>query len=97
MLFVALFIGQSLSAGLAAHYTANFDWPSSLMIGFGMLGRAELAFGVMDIAHVQYQIMSMQAFYTLMLVTFMLNLSVPLTISWWKRHYMSEEAVEQNA
>lgn len=90
ILFVALFVGQTLSAGLAAHYTANFDWPSSWMIGFGMLGRAELAFVVMDIAYVQHNIMSTQAFYTLMIVTFLLNLSVPLTISWWKRHYMED-------
>lgn len=87
MMFVALFIGQVLSAALAARYTGNFDWPASWMIGFGMLGRAELAFVVMDIAYVQHHIMSVEAFYTLMLVAFMLNLSVPLTISWHKRHF----------
>ena len=87
LLFVGLFIGQIASAGLAARYTGNFDWPSSLMIGFGMLGRAELAFVVMDIAYVQYHIMSMEAFYTLMLTTFLLNMSVPLTIRWWKAKF----------
>jgi Kef-type K+ transport system membrane component KefB len=87
MMFVGLFIGQVLSAALAARYTGNFDWPSSWMIGFGMLGRAELAFIVMDIAYVQHHIMSVEAFYTLMLFAFMLNLSVPLTISWHKRHF----------
>lgn len=64
------------------------------MIGFGMLGRAELAFVVMDIAYVQHHIMSVEAFYTLMLVTFMLNLSVPLTISWHKRHFNMENSSE---
>jgi len=89
ILFVALFIGQVSSASLAARYTGKFDWPSSLMIGFGMLGRAELAFVVMNIAFVQYNIMSVEAFYTLMLTTFLLNISVPLTIRWWKYKFQS--------
>ncbi len=86
-LFIGLFIGQVTSAGLAARYTGNFDAKSSLMIGFGMLGRAELAFVVMDIAYVEYKIMTTEAFYTLMLTTFLLNTSVPLTIRWWKAKY----------
>jgi Kef-type K+ transport system membrane component KefB len=84
ILFAGLFVGQISSAALAARYTGKFDWPSSLMIGFGMLGRAELAFVVMNIAFVQYQIISIEAFYTLMLTAFLLNISVPLTIRWWK-------------
>ncbi len=87
MLFLGLFIGQIASASLAAKYTGKFSWPDSLMIGFGMLGRAELAFVVMNIAFVQYKIMSIEAFYTLMLTAFMLNLSVPLTIRWWKSKF----------
>ena len=87
ILFISLFIGQIGSAGLAARYTGNFSWPDSLMIGFGMLGRAELAFVVMDIAYVQYKIMSVDAFYTLMMVAFLLNLSVPITISVWKKRF----------
>ena len=84
ILFASLFVGQILSASLAARYTGKFDWPASIMIGFGMLGRAELAFVVLNIAFVQYQIISTEAFYTLMLTAFMLNISVPLTIRWWK-------------
>lgn len=57
------------------------------MIGFGMLGRAELAFVVLEIAYVQYQIMSTDAFYTLMITCFLLNISVPLTIRWWKSYF----------
>lgn len=91
LMFVVLFIGQVSSAGLAARYTGNFDWPNSLMIGFGMLGRAELAFLVMDIAYVRYDIMSREAFYTLMLATFLLNTSVPLTIRWWKSRFSQSE------
>jgi len=87
MLFVGLFAGQVLSAALAARYTGHFDWPASWMIGFGMLGRAELAFVVMDIAYVQHQIISIEAFYTLMLSAFLLNMSVPLSIRWWKQRF----------
>jgi Kef-type K+ transport system membrane component KefB len=90
ILFLALFIGQIVSAGLAARYTGGFDWPESLMIGFGMLGRAELAFVVMDIAYVQHNIMSSDTFYTLMITAFMLNISVPLTIRWWQTRFASD-------
>lgn len=84
ILFVGLFFGQILSAGLAARLIGKFDWPASWMIGFGMLGRAELAFVVMDIAYVQHKIMTTDAFYTLMITAFLLNCSVPLTIKSWK-------------
>jgi Kef-type K+ transport system membrane component KefB len=90
LLFIGLFFGQIISASTAAKYTGNFSWPDSLLIGFGMLGRAELAFVVMNIAFVQYKIMSIEAFYTLMLTAFLLNISVPLTIRWWKSKYMIE-------
>lgn len=83
-LFTALFIGQIASAALAARYTGGFTWDESLLIGFGMLGRAELAFLVMDIAYVQNKIMSTETFYSLMVAAFILNVSVPLTIRWWK-------------
>jgi len=87
LLFIGLFIGQILSACLAARYTGHFDWPSSWMIGFGMLGRAELAFVVMDIAYVQHSIIDTDAFYLLMLTTFLLNISVPISIRWWKYRF----------
>ncbi|WP_414979333.1 cation:proton antiporter [Congregibacter sp.] len=83
-LFVGLFVGQILSAGLAARYTGGFDWYDSWLIGFGMLGRAELAFVVMDIAYVQHQVITEEMLYTLMTTAFCLNISVPLTIRWWK-------------
>ena len=87
LLFVFLFIGQVTSASLAARYTGNFDWSESLMIGFGMLGRAELAFVVLNIAYVQHHIISTDAFYTLMLTAFMMNISVPLSIHLWKSRF----------
>jgi Kef-type K+ transport system membrane component KefB len=88
ILVVGLFIGQVLSAGLAARYTGNFNWAESLMIGFGMLGRAELAFVVMDIAYVQHSIINREMFYTLMFTAFSLNVAVPLTIRWWKPRFL---------
>ncbi len=88
-LFAGLFFGQILSAALAARITGKFDWPASWMIGFGMLGRAELAFVVMDIAYVQHKIMTTDAFYTLMLTAFLLNCSVPITIKLWKIRFQS--------
>jgi Kef-type K+ transport system membrane component KefB len=92
LLFVSLFVAQVASAALAARYTGNFSKEDSVMIGFGMLGRAELAFVVMDIAYVEHQIMSVDAFYTLMITCFFLNISVPLTIRWWKPRYLRGRA-----
>ncbi len=81
---LGLFVAQISSAALAARYTSGMDWANSVMVGIGMLGRAELAFVVMDIAYVQNSILSVEAFYTLMLTAFWLNVSVPITISLWK-------------
>jgi Kef-type K+ transport system membrane component KefB len=87
-LTVALIVAQVTSATLAARYTGNMNFAASLMIGFGMLGRAELAFVVMDIAYVQNHILTDHAFYTLMFTAFWLNIAVPLTIRWWKPYYL---------
>lgn len=90
ILFCCLFAGQVVSAGLAARFTGGFTKAESLLIGLGMLGRAELAFVVMDIAYVQNKILSQHAFYTLMVTAFMLNIAVPLSIRYWKRVYEHE-------
>ena len=73
VLLVAIFFAQILSAGLAARYTGGFSFHESVLIGFGMLGRAELAFVVLGIAYVQNSILSTEAFYTLMLTIFWLK------------------------
>lgn len=78
-LFIGLFAGQVLSAGLAARFTGRFDWYDSWSIGFGMLGRAELAFVVMDIACVEHHVINEEMFYTVMAAAFSLNLSVTQT------------------
>lgn len=64
------------------------QWAKSLMIGFGMLGRAELAFVVLDIAYVQHTILTTEVFYMLMFTAFWLNVAVPVTIRWWKPYFL---------
>ena len=87
VLTAGVLVGQVLSAGLAARFTGGMAWPDSWLVGFGMLGRAELAFVVMDIAYVENRILSTEAFYMLMFTAFWLNVSVPLSINVWKRKY----------
>jgi Kef-type K+ transport system membrane component KefB len=95
ILTACLFLAQVLSAGLAARYTGNFNWAESWMIGLGMLGRAELAFVVMDIAYVQNSIINDQMFYTLMCTAFSLNVAVPLSIRWWKPYFLRSLQAEK--
>ena len=61
------------------------------IIGLGMLGRAELAFVVMDIAYVQHSILNDEAFYTLMFTAFWLNVAVPVSIKLWKPYYLAAQ------
>jgi Kef-type K+ transport system membrane component KefB len=86
-LLVSLLVAQILSASVAARFTGGFSFHESILIGFGMLGRAELAFVVMGIAYVQNPILSTEAFYTLMFTTFWLNVAVPVSLTWWKPYY----------
>jgi Kef-type K+ transport system membrane component KefB len=89
-LTIALLMAQVLSAALAAHYTGGMRRAGSIMVGIGMLGRAELAFVVMDIAYVQNPILNDEAFYTLMFTAFWLNVSVPILIRLWRPAYERE-------
>ena len=91
MLAGGVFIAQIVSASLAARYTANFSFEESLMIGFGMLGRAELAFVVMDIGYVHNDIFTTEVFYTLMFTAFILNMLVPITIRFWTPRFKKRE------
>jgi len=89
LLTVSIIVAQIFAASIAARFTGGMNWPASIMIGLAMLGRAEIAFIVMDIGYVQYEIMSKDVFYTLMATTFMLNLAVPVAIVLWKPHYLA--------
>ena len=91
-MFGALFVAQIVSAGLAARYIGKFTKQESLMIGFGMLGRAELAFVVMGIAYIDYTIFPPETFYTLMFTAFWLNVAVPITIAAWKPYLIKNQS-----
>jgi len=90
-LFTLVFVLQVLSAAFAAKYTGGYKWHDSIMIGFGMLGRAELAFIVLNIAFVQSHVINTEQFYTLIFTVFLLNISVPITIKFWKPYYTGEK------
>jgi Kef-type K+ transport system membrane component KefB len=90
-LFLAVLILQVLSAALAAKYTGRYKWHESLMIGFGMLGRAELAFIVIDIAYVENHLINIEQFYSLIITIFLLNITVPTLIKWWKPYYNGDK------
>jgi len=91
VLFVMVLILQVVSASTAARYTGRYEWHESVMIGFGMLGRAELAFIVINIAFTQHHIISLEQFYILIGVVFLLNLTVPTAIKWWKPYYLGKK------
>ena len=91
VLFISVFILQILSASLAARYTGGYKWHESIMIGFGMLGRAELAFIVINIAYTKSHLITLEQFYTLILTLFLLNITVPALIKWWKPYYKGDK------
>lgn len=91
LLLVGVFFAQVISAAAAARFTGRFNWQDSVMIGFGMLGRAELAFVVMNIAYMQHGIFTEEVFYTLMVTIFWLNVAVPVTIRFWRPYYSGEK------
>ncbi|MBV1930876.1 MAG: cation:proton antiporter [Porticoccaceae bacterium] len=91
VLTLSILVGQISSAAVAARYTGGFNFEESMMIGFGMLGRAELAFVVMDIAYVQNDIFTTEVFYTLMFTAFWLNVAVPISIKLWKPYFIAAQ------
>jgi Kef-type K+ transport system membrane component KefB len=93
-LFVLVFVFQILSAMLAARYTGKYQWYQSIMIGLGMLGRAELAFIVINIAYVQNHIINLEQFYILICTVFLLNISVPIAIKLWKPYYLGDKELK---
>ena len=93
-LFVIVFVFQVLSAALAARFTGGYQWHQSVMVGLGMLGRAELAFIVIDIAYADNHIIDFHQFYILMCAIFMLNLTVPMVIKWWEPYYMGRKELK---
>lgn len=99
ILYVLLFIGQFSSATLAARFVpGGFTWAESAMIGFGMLGRAELFFVVLNLCYVDNDIMPKEMFYTFTFAAMFLNMSVPVCITLFKPVYMrSRQKQKQQA
>ncbi len=93
ILFVLVLVFQILSAAGAAKFTGGYKWHESVMIGLGMLGRAELAFIVIDIAYTEHHIFNEAQFYTLIMTTFLLNISVAILINWWKPYYQGKKSL----
>jgi len=91
ILFILVFILQVLSAAFAARYTGNYKWYQSIMIGLGMLGRAELAFIVINIAYVENHLINLEQFYILICTVFLLNIAVPIMIKLWKPYYLGKK------
>ncbi len=92
--FVVMIV-QIVSASLAARFTGSFNAKESIMIGLGMLGRAELTFIVMDIGYIHNNIFTTEVFYTLMFTAFSLNISVPLFIKLWLRYFSGKNKLYQ--
>jgi len=94
LLYVCMVVGQFFSASLAARYVpGGYNFVESVMIGLGMLGRAELAFVVLNIAYVENEIMNQKCFYVIMISCFMLNVTLPILIAWWRPYYLGEKAL----
>ena len=68
-----------------------YTFEESVMIGLGMLGRAELFFVVLDIGYSQSGILSQRAFFTLLFAAMCLNVAVPITITLWKPYLAGEK------
>lgn len=94
ILFITVFVFQVLSAAFAARFTGGYQWHQSVMVGLGMLGRAELAFIVIDIAYADNHIIDFHQFYILICAIFMLNLTVPMVIKWWEPYYMGRKELK---
>jgi hypothetical protein len=59
-----------------------------------MLGRAELAFIVINIAYVQSKVIEIEEFYILIFTTFLLNITVPISIKWWKPFHYGHKSLK---
>jgi Kef-type K+ transport system membrane component KefB len=90
--FVILFLGQFFSAALSARFVpGGFNWYESWMIGFGMLGRAELFFVVLDVCYNEHKIFSKEMFFTFTFTALLLNLAVPICIALYTPKYLQSK------
>ena len=52
-----------------------------------------LYFLVINIAFVQNKIIDVTEFYILMFTAFLLNITVPISLKWWKPYYLGEKTL----
>jgi hypothetical protein len=64
------------------------------MIGFGMLGRAELFFVVLNLCYVDNKIMHKEMFYTFTFAAMFLNITVPVCITLYKPYYVRSKKLK---
>eukprot|EP00927_Polykrikos_kofoidii_P053412 TRINITY_DN4790_c0_g3_i2.p1 TRINITY_DN4790_c0_g3~~TRINITY_DN4790_c0_g3_i2.p1 ORF type:complete len:789 (+),score=169.42 TRINITY_DN4790_c0_g3_i2:93-2459(+) len=89
LFYVLLFIGQFVSAAGAARFVpGGFDIYESALIGFGMMGRAELFFVVLELCYVEHHIMTRDMVCTFAFVAMLMNVSVPVCITLFKPVYI---------
>merc|ERR1712113_1067732 len=93
--FVLLFIGQFLSAAGAAKFVpGGFNYAEAAMIGFGMMGRAELFFVVLDLCYNQHSIMTKDMFCCFAITAMLMNISVPVCISLYKKPFIKYSGID---
>lgn len=97
ILFISVFICQILSAWLSAKFIWWYKNHESIMIWIWMLGRAELAFIVINMVFIDNHLFNNQVstimFTILMFTVFLLNISVPLTIRLREPYYKWEKTL----
>ena len=83
-----LYVGQFVSAALAARYVpGGFSWYESALVGFGMLGRAELYFVVLNIGKTE-GIIPDEIFFPMALAAMLMNVTLPISISAFRPFYV---------
>ena len=76
-----LWVGQFISATLAARFVpGGFSWAEAALVGFGMLGRAELYFVVLNVAKTE-GIIGNEIFFPMALGAMFMNVSLPVAVS----------------
>jgi len=86
-IFAILWVGQFISATVSARYVpGGFDWVESALVGFGMLGRAELYFVVLNIAKTE-GIFDNSIFFPMAVAAMFMNITLPIAISAFKPVY----------
>lgn len=96
-IFGILWVGQFISATLSARYVpGGFSWQESIIIGFGMLGRAELYFVVLNSAKKEGVILN-EIFFPMAVAALLMNISLPISMTiyrpFFRKHHPTDDEV----